>query len=93
MSGVTANRPADQRSSGRGIPLARDLCLPPRAGPGRGATHMKHLIVPWYSPALATLGAFLLLSLWPAAGASYGSPPWSWSRRSPASSGTSSRRS
>ena len=62
MSGNTTNRPAPERASGRGyfwLGVVACLLGPVLFGVQLG---MKHTFVPWYSPALATLGALLLLA-------------------------------
>jgi hypothetical protein len=62
MSGITTNRPAPERASGRGyfwLGIIAGL-----VGPGLFGVQlsMRHVFVPWYSPALATAGVVLLLA-------------------------------
>ena len=61
MSNITTNRPDSGGSPGRAsFWFGLALCL---LGPALVAAQfrLKHLIVPWYSPALATLGGVLVL--------------------------------
>jgi hypothetical protein len=61
MGTIPTTAPAEVRSGGRGLLWAGvGLCL---LGPALVAAqyNLGHVVVPWYLPALSTLGAFLLL--------------------------------
>jgi hypothetical protein len=61
MTTVSSTPPTTQRSTGRAyFWLGLGACLLGLALPALQIS-LKHLFVPWYAPALATLGALLLL--------------------------------
>jgi hypothetical protein len=61
MSALTTTPTASQRSRGRGYFWAGALACLLGLGLAFAQFGLKRLGVPWYSPALATLGAVLLL--------------------------------